>query len=66
MLGALNLAGNYGVIIEDIEYDIDDFVLFRFTSEKRKYRRKLHYDKLGNPYFKFYGRKFYLNEFVRI
>lgn len=54
------------IFIHDIIYDIDNFVVFRHTRQKRLHKAKVRYDRQGNAYFITYGSKYYLSEFLRL
>lgn len=60
------------VEIEDIIYDIEDYIVFRYVMQtndgrvaSRKTRSKVHYSDEGD-YFMCRGRKIMLNECIRV
>ena len=55
----------YGIGIVRIEYGIDDRVIFRdMHNAKKLHRAKINYSD-GTTYFKYCGRHFNLNDFIR-
>jgi len=55
----------YGIGIVKIDYGIDDRVIFRDIYESKKlHRAKINYDG-GTTYFKYCGRRYHLNDFIR-
>lgn len=54
------------IFIYDIEYSINDFVVYRHTRQKRLYKAKIRYDKQGNAYFITYGSKYHIADFLRL
>ena len=68
-IAVMGLSNNYSIVILDIIYDINDYVISAFSdgenySHKRKTR--IFYDNDGRNYFVRYGIKYYLDEFMRI
>lgn len=60
-----------GIAIYDIEYGIDDYVIWRYEhgeSKPNKLRKsKIYYTvSSGRAYFKVNGRREYLDEFMRM
>ena len=69
----LNESAFSGIVIDNIEYGINDKVVFRCfypVNNKTEYseRRtaKISYNNLGNAYFVFNDSLYFLNEFLRI
>jgi len=59
------VATTYGIGIVKIEYGIDDEVSFRNMSNPKKlHHAKINYDG-GTTYFKYCGRHYHLNDFIR-
>ena len=66
-LAVMGLSNNYCIVILDIIYDINDYVVSAFCYDdgyKHKRKTRIFYD--NRPYFKRYGVKYYLDEFTRI
>lgn len=67
-IATLALNAFYGIAIFDIEYEINDYIISAFhdgTNYDRAYKSKIYYDNNGD-YFKRYGNKYYLKDFMRI
>lgn len=54
------------IFIYNIIYDIDNFVVFRHTRQKRLHKAKVRCNKQGKFYFVSYGKKYYLSEFLML
>ena len=54
------------IFIYDINYNINDCVIFRHTRQKRLHKAKVRYDRQGNAYFITYGSKYYIADFLRL
>lgn len=48
------------IFIYDIDYNIDDCVIFKHTRQKRLHKAKIRYNKFGGAYFITYGRRVYI------
>lgn len=57
-----------GIGIIDIEYGVDDVCINEYFSstERRKARNKIYYNKEGRAYIIKYGTKYYLDEFMTV
>ena len=65
----MGLSNNYSIVILDIIYDINDYVISAFSDgENYKHKRKtrIFYDNNDRNYFVRYGVKYYLDDFMRI
>ena len=60
-----NICNGFGMWIDDFSYDIDDKVTFHFDGDKT-HTVKMHYTKEGRAYFKAWGERYYIDEFVRV
>lgn len=54
--------GLVGIEILSIEYDVDDYIIYRYMDKIHKV--KIYYTE--KPYFRFYNRRVYLDECMRI
>ena len=54
------------IFIYDINYNINDCVIFKHARQKRLHKAKFRYDRQGNAYFITYGSKYYLSDFLRL
>jgi len=53
-----------GIGIVKVDYGIDDYIVFRDMGKPQKlHRAKINY--MGREYFKYSGRRFYLDECIR-
>lgn len=58
--------GMFGVNVYEIQYGINDYVIAGWDDFTNTRRRKVHYDKEGEPYFNIGGIKVYFNEVMRL
>lgn len=58
------LCSDFGIWIDGFIYDIDDKVTFHYTNDK-KHTVKIYYTKEGRAYFKAWGERHYIDEFMR-
>ena len=67
-IAVMGLSNNYSIVILDIIYDINDYVISAFNDGTYKHKRKtrIFYDNNDRNYFVRYGVKYYLDEFIRI
>ena len=71
MIGIYILTNCSAVIIEDIIYDIDEYVLARFVvnnedRQRQANKHKIYYDDNSRAYFSFGGAKIYLDEVIKV
>lgn len=64
-VGMKSIAGGLGIYIYDIEYGINDEVIWGWSNDSRIHRSRIYDDREGNPYFNAGGSRQYLNEFLR-
>lgn len=67
--GVAHLNNFGGLAIMEIEYGIDDYVCVCENygdGYKRLTKNKIHYNAKGNPYFVRYGKRYYLDQFMRV
>lgn len=57
-----------GIEILDIEYGVNDAVIWRtnYGTPGKTRRSRIYYTKNGRPYFKMNGHREYLDEYMRI
>lgn len=58
--------GLEGIYIINIVYGIDDYIIWRYSTDKFIHRTKIYTDRNGDSYFKCYGRKIYLRDCLRL
>ena len=61
-------SGYAGIEIKDIEYGIEDYIIFvagAWCSNKTVHRVKVYYG-VDRPYFKYYGNRIYLDDCLRV
>ena len=60
--------GLIGIEIISIEYDVDDYIIYRYMG--RYHKVKIYYSGYNTenekPYFRFYNRRIYLDECMRV
>lgn len=67
-IGSYAICNLMGIIIEGVDYGIDDYVCFRYANGNdigRLNRSKVRYTSKGRAYFMSYGRRIYLDEVMR-
>lgn len=60
-----SLCNNFGIIIDEIINDVDDYVVFRYTDDKKTRKAKIYYTNSGRTYFRTSVGRQYLDEFMR-
>ena len=65
-LGICTLSNFGGVTIYNIEYGINDYVIYRWFNEERLYKSKLKVNKEGESVFRIGNTWYNLNEFMRV
>ena len=53
------------VVIYDIDYDINDHIIWSYSDENKLHKSKIYYS-ADDSYFIHKNHRFYLNEFIRI
>lgn len=69
VIGVYCLSNYGGLVILDIEYGIDDYVIAAFDYGRGKQsinRHKIQFTKHGRPYFKKYGSRYYFDDIMRV
>ena len=64
-IATYGISNCFGILIEDIEYGIDDVIKFRYCNMDTKgklIRSKVRYDNYGRAYFMSCRTKVYLDE----
>ena len=59
-----NIAYGLSIIIDDIEYGINDRVVWRWADESRQHKSRI-YHTVNDSYFKINGQRHNLSEFIR-
>ena len=67
-IAAQGLTNCFGIAILAIDEQEDKITSCFYNMDKKEsqYTTKIFYDTEGDPYFKRYGVKYYLNEFLRV
>lgn len=59
----LSLCMGLTMYIKEIDYDIEDSLIYGYNNDDREYRAYIEYNEEGNPYFTVEDDIFYLDEF---
>lgn len=65
-IGVLTLTNNLALEVLEIEYGIDDYVIYKFSNDIKARRGKLYTTVKGRSYFKVRGTRYYLDEFMKV
>ena len=65
VIAYMHICGSLSLEIYGIEYGIDDKVVVGYSNEKPT-KNKLYCNSKGETYFKKHGKRFYINEFMRV
>ena len=65
-MGICTLSNFGGVTIYNIEYGIEDYVIYRWCNEEILYKSKLKVNKEGESVFRIGNIWYNLNEFMRV
>ena len=65
-MGICTLSNFGGVTIYNIEYGIEDYVIYRWYNEERLYKSKLKINKEGESVFRIGNVWYNLNEFIKV
>ena len=65
-MGICTLSNFGGVTIYNIEYGINDYVIYRWFNEEILYKSKLKVNKEGESVFRIGNVWYNLNEFIRV
>ena len=65
-MGICTLSNFGGVTIYNIEYGINDYVIYRWFNEEILYKSKLKVNKEGESVFRIGNIWYNLNEFIRV
>ena len=65
-LGICTLSNFGGVTIYNIEYGIEDYVIYKWFNEEILYKSKLKVNKEGESVFRIGNTWYNLNEFMRV
>lgn len=65
VIAALSVCNGLSLNVYGIEYGIDDRVITGYTGEPPR-KNKIYYTMSGKPYFRKYGQRFYLDDFMRV
>ena len=65
-MGICTLSNFGGVTIYNIEYGIEDYIIYRWYNEEILYKSKLKVNKEGESVFRIGNTWYNLNEFMRV
>lgn len=65
-MGICTLSNFGGISIYNIEYGIEDYVIYKWYNEERLYKSKLKVNKEGESVFRVGNIWYNLNEFMRV
>ena len=65
-MGICTLSNFGGVTIYNIEYGIEDYVIYKWFNEERLYKSKLKVNKEGESVFRIGNIWYNLNEFIKV
>lgn len=66
VLGVMSITNNLALYIIEVEYGIDDKVVFRFSNEEKERKAKIYNNVKGEAYFKIRGKRYYLKDFMKV
>lgn len=66
ILGVMSITNNLALYVIEIEYGIDDKVVFRYSNEEKERKAKVYYNVKGEAYFKIRGQRYYLKDFMKV
>ena len=67
VLGVLPLTNFHSMEIIEIEFGIDDKVVYRYSNETKTHKAKIYNTiKTGRSYFKVKGVRYFLDEFMKV
>lgn len=65
-MGICTLSNFGGVTIYNIEYGIEDYIIYKWFNEERLYKSKLKVNKDGDYVFRIGNIWYNLNEFIKV
>ena len=65
-MGICTLSNFGGVTIYNIEYGIEDYIIYKWFNEERLYKSKLKINKEGESVFRIGNVWYNLNEFIKV
>ena len=65
-MGICTLSNFGGITIYNIEYGIEDYIIYKWFNEERLYKSKLKINKEGESVFRIGNVWYNLNEFMRV
>ena len=63
VIASLSICNGLSLNIYGIEYGIDDKIIVGYTDEVPR-KNKIYYTTSGKVYFKIYGQRFYIDDFM--
>ena len=65
-MGICTLSNFGGITIYNIEYGIEDYIIYKWFNEERLYKSKLKINKEGESVFRIGNIWYNLNEFIKV
>ena len=65
-MGICTLSNFGGVTIYNIEYGMEDYIIYKWFNEERLYKSKLKVNKEGESVFRIGNTWYNLNEFIKV
>ena len=65
-MGICTLSNFGGITIYNIEYGIEDYIIYKWFNEERLYKSKLKINKEGESVFRIGNVWYNLNEFIKV
>ena len=65
-MGICTLSNFGGITIYNIEYGIEDYIIYKWFNEERLYKSKLKVNKEGESVFRIGNVWYNLNEFIKV
>ena len=66
IIAICNLTAKKRIEVTNIEYNINDYIVYNFSDENKNHKAKIYYNIKGNSYINVNNARYYLNEFIRI
>lgn len=65
-LGVMSITNTLALYLIEIEYDVNDKAVFRFSNETKDRKAKLYTNAKGESFFKIRGQRYYLKDFMKV
>ena len=65
-IAVYSICNTLSILIYDIEYGINDSVIWGFSNEDKLHKSRIYYQQHDDKdFFSYCGKRFHLNEFIR-